>query len=149
MASPYSDDLRRKLLKAHQRGEGSLAQLAQRFDVSLGWAKKISAAFRASGAMERVRGRPRGRVSKITAEVEKDLRKWVSEQADLTLAELQVRLVERRALRVSIGRLWLVLHKLGLRLKKSHSTRPSRIPPRVSSSAVSGANKPIRSKSRS
>jgi transposase len=42
MATAYSDDLRRKLLEAHQRKEGSLAQLAERFSVGLGWALKIS-----------------------------------------------------------------------------------------------------------
>ncbi|HYV73800.1 MAG TPA: hypothetical protein VFB24_06045 [Candidatus Binatia bacterium] len=31
MATAYSEDLRRKLLGAHDRGEGSLRQLAQRF----------------------------------------------------------------------------------------------------------------------
>ena len=46
MAQAYSNELRRKLLTAHKRGEGSLAQLAKRFAVSLGWAKKISAAKR-------------------------------------------------------------------------------------------------------
>lgn len=148
MASPYSDDLRRKLLKAHQRGEESLAQLSRRFEVSLGWAKKVSAALRATGKMERARGGPRGPVSKVTPEIEQDLQRWVDERADVTLAELQLRLYEQRNLEVSIGRLWTALRKLGLRLKKSHSTPPSRIPPRASSSAVSGAKKRSRSMSR-
>ncbi len=69
MATAYSDDLRRKLLEAHQRQEGSLAQLAKRFSVSLGWALKISAQLRHSGKMERAAGRRRGRASKITAEI--------------------------------------------------------------------------------
>jgi transposase len=145
MASPYSDDLRGKFLRAHQRGEGSLAQLARRFDVSLGWAKKVSATLRATGKMERPPGRPRGPVSKVTPEVEQDLRSWVAERADLTLAELQVRLYELRNLDISIGRLWKALRDLGLRLKKSRSTPPSRTPPRASFSAVSGAKKRIRS----
>ena len=149
MASPYSDDLRRKFLKAHQRREGSLAQLAQRFDVSLGWAKKVSAALRATGKMERPRGRRRGRVSKVTAEVQQDLRNWVQDRADLTLAELQLRLYEQRKLPISMGRLWMAVRDLGLRLKKSRSTRPSKTLPRASSSAVSGANKPARSTRRS
>ena len=145
MASPYSDDLREKFLKAHQRGEGSLAQLARRFDVSLGWAKKVSATLRATGQMERPPGRRRGPVSKVTAEVQQDLLGWVAERGDLTLAELQVRLYEQRKLEISIGRLWMALRDLGLRLKKSRSTPPSRIPPRASSSAASGAKKQVKS----
>jgi hypothetical protein len=38
MARAYSDDLRRKFLEAHKQGEGSLAKLAARFHVSVGWA---------------------------------------------------------------------------------------------------------------
>ena len=41
MAKWYGDDLRRKLLQAHDRGEGTLEQLAERFSVSAPWAWKI------------------------------------------------------------------------------------------------------------
>src|SRR5271165_3301252 len=59
MAKSYADDLRRKLLQAHDRGEGTLEQLAQRFSVSVPWAWKISAQRKRSGQMERVeRHRP-------------------------------------------------------------------------------------------
>ncbi len=141
MASPYSDDLRRKLLKAHQRGAGSLSQLAQRFDVSLAWAKKISATLRSTGKMERPPGGRRGPASKMTAEVQEDLRNWIGKQPDLTLAELQDRLWKQRKLKVSVGRLWMALRDMGLRLKKSHSTPPSKIPSPASYNAASGARK--------
>jgi transposase len=38
MAKAYSDDLRRKLLEAHQEKEGSLRELATRFRGSVTWA---------------------------------------------------------------------------------------------------------------
>ena len=145
MASPYSDDLRRKLLKAHQRGEGSLSQLAKRFDVSEGWARKISAALSATGKMERPAGGPRGPASKLTEAIRQELRRWIDKQADLTLTELQMRLHEERNLAVSVSRLWRVLGEMGLRLKKSHFTPPSRTQERASSSAVSGGTKRARS----
>src|SRR5271166_5243762 len=88
MAKSYGDDLRRKLLQAHDRGEGTLEQLAQRFSVSAPWAWKISAQRKRSGQMERVEQRRGGR-RKVTAEVEQRLRGWVQAQPDLTLAELQ------------------------------------------------------------
>ena len=141
MASPYSDDLRRKLLNAHRRGEGSLSQLAKRFDVSFGWARKISAALRATGKMERPPGGPRGPLSKLTDAVRQDLRHWIAKQADLTLAELQVRLYEHRDLEISVSRLWMVLREMGLRLKKSHSTPPNKRRLRASSDAASGGKK--------
>jgi transposase len=139
MASPYSDDLRRKLLNAHRRGEGSLSQLAKRFDVSCGWARKISAALRSTGKMERPPGGPRGPSSKVTDAVRQDLWNWIGKQADLTLAELQVRLYEQRDLEISVSRLWQVLGQMGLRLKKSHSTPPSKTRLAANRGAVPGA----------
>jgi len=65
----YSDDLRRKLLEAHQRGEGSLPSLAARFSVSVGSAKKVLRALLHNGQMERPPGAKRGRTNKLTAEV--------------------------------------------------------------------------------
>ena len=57
MAKSYGDDLRRKVLQAHDRGEGTLEQLAVRFSVSVPWAWKISAQRKRSGQMERVEQR--------------------------------------------------------------------------------------------
>ena len=145
MATAYSDDLRRKLLEAHQRGEGSLSQLAQRFSVSQGWALKISSQLYRTGKMERTPGRRRGPASKITAEIQQELRNWIEKQSDLTLSELQLRLYERRKLEISLSRLWTVLRSLGLRLKKSRFTPPSKIPKRAVSSAQTGARPAARS----
>jgi hypothetical protein len=44
MGNTLGDDLHRKLLFAYDQGEGTLRELASRFLVSVGWAKKISAA---------------------------------------------------------------------------------------------------------
>ena len=145
MATAYSDDLRRKLLEAHQRKEGSLAQLAKRFSVSLGWALKISSQLRRTGKMERAEGRRRAPASKITAEIEQELKEWIAKQSDLTLAELQMRLFEKRQLEVSLSRLWTVLDGLGLRLKKSRSTPPNKIPRRGAFDARTGGKPASRS----
>jgi transposase len=138
MAKSYGDDLRRKLLQAHDRGEGSLEQLAVRFSVSAPWAWKISAQRKRSGQMERVEQR-RGTVRKVTAEVEQQLRDWVQAQPDLTLAELQQKLAKAHHLQVSIGRLWQVLRQMGLRLKKSRST-----PANATRKPISSGGKPSR-----
>ena len=39
MGRPLGDDLRRKLLFAHDQGEETLQELASRFLVSVGWAR--------------------------------------------------------------------------------------------------------------
>ena len=89
MARAYSDDLRRKFLEAHRQGEGSLAELAERFHVSEGWAEKISATLRRTGKMERPAGGKRGPKSRLTPEAAEYLRSRVKEQPDRTLAELR------------------------------------------------------------
>ncbi|MBI2815657.1 MAG: IS630 family transposase, partial [Acidobacteria bacterium] len=70
MARAYSNDLRRKLLEAYDRGEGTLAELADRFGVSTPWAWKISAQRRRTGQMERVEQRygPRSKVTGTVGE---------------------------------------------------------------------------------
>jgi transposase len=131
MAKSYADDLRRKLLQAHDRGEGTLEQLAQRFSVSAAWAWKISAQRKRSGQMERIEQR-RGGGRKVTVAVQERLRGWVQTQPDVTLAELQQKLEKAHHLHVSIGRLWQVLRQMGLRLKKSHFTPANATPKRTS-----------------
>ena len=123
MAKAYSDDLRRKLLEAHDAGEGILEDLAERFRVSVSWAYNVSAARTKTGKMERQPGTKRGRVSKVTPEIESFIKAVVQTRADTTLAELQLRLLEERQLPVSIGWLWEVLNRLGLRYKKNATRR--------------------------
>jgi transposase len=144
MAKAYSDDLRRKLLEAHQQGEESLVELAERFRVSVGWAKKVSAMRRRTGRMERPPSGRRGPRSKITPKVQKHLQSLVARQSDVTLAEMQQRLVTDLRLRVSISRLWTVLQQMGLRLKKSRFTPANKIPKRPVGGANFGTRRPGR-----
>lgn len=124
MARAYSDDLRRRILQAYEQQEGSEADLARRFRVSLGYVKKIRQQLRRTGKMERVRHQP-GRKAKFTEPIRERLRGWLKQQPDLTLAELQEQLRVQARLPVSVPSLWVVLRKIGLRLKKSHSTHKS------------------------
>jgi transposase len=121
MARPYANDLRRKFLQAYEQGKGTLGELAEQFGVSQGWAKKISAQRTRAQQIERPPWR-RGPVSRVTAAVQTWLREQIRQQPDLTLRELQEQLQVAQGVRLSIGRLWLALRQMGLRLKKSHST---------------------------
>jgi len=125
MAKAYSDDLRRKLLEAHDRGEGSLRELAKRFGVSVPWAWKISRQRKRTGQMERIEQR-HGPPSRITAKVQANVRGLVGQQPDATLMELQERLWASERMRISFQHLWRVLQRMGLRLKKSRSTPKSK-----------------------
>jgi transposase len=76
--------------------------------------------------MERIEQR-HGPRSRITAEVQGKIRRLVRQQADATIVELQQRLWATERIRISFQHLWRVLHRMGLRLKKSHSTPKSKI----------------------
>jgi len=141
MARAYSDDLRGKLLEAHKQGEGRLEELAERFRVSEGWARKISAALHRTGLMERPRGRKPGPKSRITADAQQYLRSVIGKQPDLTLAELRSRLERERGTAISVSRLWTVVKNPGLRLKKSRYTPPNRIPTGCGRNASSGGTR--------
>ena len=54
--------------------------------------------------------------------VQEWMREQIRKQPDLTLMELQEQLQAVKGVSLSIGRLWLALRQIGLRLKKSHST---------------------------
>jgi transposase len=125
MGRPYGDDLRRKFLSAYDAGESSLEYLASRFFVSVGWAKKISAQRKRTGQCERVPHNP-GRKPHAGVEAQQQVVAWVREQPDLTLAQLQAKLHSEAGVVLSRGRVWYLVRKLGLRLKKvarRHGTR--------------------------
>src|SRR5580693_3432175 len=115
MGRPYGDDLRRKFLLAYDQGESSLEQLASRFMVSVGWAKKISAQRKRSGRAERVVHQP-GRKPRAGVEAQQQVIAWVAGQPDLTLAQLQAKLNSEAGVPISRGRVWYLVRKLGLRL---------------------------------
>jgi len=112
---------------AYDQGEDTLEELADRFLVSVGWAKKISAQRNRTGQAERVPHRP-GRMWRAGPEAQRQVMDWVAAKPDLTLSQLQARLHREAGISLSLGRIWHLLKKLGLRLKKSRSTRSSATP---------------------
>jgi len=144
MGKPLGDDLRRRLLLAYDQGEGTLEELAGRFLVSVGWAKKISAARNRTGQAERLPHKP-GRKPHAGVDAHQQVRSWFVHQPDLTLAEVQRKLFGEAGISLSLPQVWKLLRKLGLRLKKSRSTQPSEIPKPTVNSARSLSLKSQRS----
>jgi transposase len=144
MAKAYSNDLRCKLLTAYDRGHGSLRQLAELFSVSYDWAKKISRQRLRTQQMERVAQSRHGIVSRVTAEVEAELLRQLRERPDGTLADLQKGLRQSVGVGISSQHLWRVLKRLGVRLKKSHSTQPSETLKPLKGGGQSSSRKSIR-----
>jgi transposase len=141
MARAYSDDLRRKLLEAHEQDEGNLAQLAKRFHVSEGWAEKISAARSRTGKTERPEDRKHGRKSRMTGATLEYLQSRVKQQPDRTLVELQEDLRHNQGIEIGITWLWTVLRRMEMRFKKSRSAPPSRTTSESGRNASSGNSK--------
>jgi transposase len=127
MPKPLSDDLRCRILEAYQRKEGSQRELAQRFGVSFEYVRKIRRQFRTTEKMERAAQSRHGPLSRITDSVKQQLRDWLREQPDRTLAELGEQLRSSGVV-ASRSRISQVLRQMGLVLKKSPSTPRSAIP---------------------
>ncbi len=126
MPQTYSNDLRRKFFAAYDSGEGTLEEVAERFRVSVGWAKKISARRTRTGEIH-APGWRGGRPNRVTAAVREWIREQIGRQPDITFRELQEGLERAQRLHWSVGWLWrVVVRQLGLRLKKSRSTPRNR-----------------------
>ena len=117
MGIPLGDDLRRRLLLAYDQGEGTLEELADRFLVSVGWAKKISAARNRTGQAERLPHKP-GRKPHAGVEAHQQVRAWFVQQPDLTLAEVQQKLFSETGISLSLPQIWKLLKNWGCDLKK-------------------------------
>jgi transposase len=123
MGRPYSQDLRERVIAAVDSGNGAY-QIAPLFQVSVSYIYKVLGRRRATGETTARLNRA-GRRPKLAAHDEA-LRAQVAAHPDATLEELQEWLETDRQVEVSIGCLWNRLRRLGLALKKSHSTPPSR-----------------------
>jgi transposase len=120
MAAPYSDDLRDRVLAAFDRGMKT-KQIAEVFQVSPAWARRIKQCRRETG---RVRPLPTGgkRVQKIDPVL---LAELVRRQPDATLKELR----ERLGIVCALSSVWSALEKIKLTFKKSRCTPPNRTAP--------------------
>lgn len=127
-------DLRERILAAYDNEEGSRAEIAHRFRVSLGMVKKLLQQRRRTGDIA-PRHRYSGRKPMIVASHRGQLRALLVRKNDLTLKELR----EAAGLRCSLQALNVVLGKMGLTYKKRHSAPASKTvlisPGRVGSGA--------------
>lgn len=140
MPEAYSNDLRRKFFQAYDRGDGSLKELAKRFGVSEDWAKKLSSRRRKTGEIE-IGAWRHGPQSRVTAPIREWIERQMRRQPDLTLRELQQRLEGEHRLQLSVGWIWILLRRWGLRHKKNRSAPRSRIRARTSGAATHGGSK--------
>ena len=114
-------ELRQRILEAYDQDEGTRAEIAGRFRVSLGMVKKLLQQRRHTGDIA-PRHHLAGRKPMITATHRSQLRGLLVKKNDLTLKELRQSL----GLPCSVQALHVVLGKMGLTYKKRHSTPVSK-----------------------
>jgi len=118
MASPYSQDLRDRVLAAYDRGERTKA-IAKMFAVSPAWARRLKQTRRETG---RTAPLPMGGATVVKIDLAR-LAELVSEQPDATLGELR----ERLGNVCSESAVCMALGRLDLSYKERRSTPRSRI----------------------
>jgi transposase len=111
--SPYSHDLRQRVLDAVERGEGSIRQIARRFVVSLSFVVRLLQIHRRTGSIAPKPHRG-GHPPALGPEELERLRELVRQQPDATLEELRQRL----GVPCSTAAICRALDKLGLPRKK-------------------------------
>ena len=109
-------DLRERILSSYDHEEGTRAEMAHRFRVSLGMVKKLLQQRRRTGDIA-PRHHLAGRKPLIVATHRSQLRTLLAKKPDLTLKEMRAAI----ALNCSVQAIHVVLAKMGLTYKKRHS----------------------------
>lgn len=117
---PLSEDLRQRIIEARAKGEGT-GEVCRRFSVSRKSVERFWKQHCTSGHCrpKQIGGYRQSRLKKH----EKQLRRWIAQQADLTLVELQQRCQKELDVQIGLTALWHRLDRLGLSYKKNDARR--------------------------
>lgn len=118
MPAPYSIDLRQRIINAYEAREGSQRQIAERFQVSLSFVKRLIRRYRETGALK-PKCHGGGAIAIIKQSELKQIEQLVKEQPDALLRELCERWEVRKGVKVSISTMHRRLEKLKLTTKKN------------------------------
>ena len=113
-------DLRERILRSYDRGEGTREAIAVRFCVSLGMVKKLLQQRRKTGDIAPRHGNS-GRQPLILPSHDQRMKELLAKKPDLTLAELRAAM----KLACSLPAIHYALERLGLTSKKRHCTPAS------------------------
>jgi putative transposase len=123
MTTPLSQDLRRRIVRAVEKGS-SIRQAAARYEVSPSAAVKLMRRVRETGSVtpERIGGHRRP----VLEPYQDLLRSLVEAKSGITLSEIQGELRARGIEVQALSTIHLTLRRLDLTHKKRRSGRPSR-----------------------
>ncbi len=112
------------VVAAYEKGEHTIAEIADRFSVGQTFLKKMLRQKRQTGSLERLP--QRAGAKKVLQKTHRQwLAKQIKEQPDATLVELQTSLLEKRKKSVSLATLSRELQELRLGRKKNRSSHTS------------------------
>ena len=124
--TPYSQDLRQRIVDTIQRGDGTIRQVAERFLVSISFVTRLLQLYRSTGSVE-PRPHGGGNPAVLTPEDLRRLRELIRQRPDATLEECRTHLGASCSL-MTISR---ALSQLGLPRKKKVPRAADRDSPRV------------------
>lgn len=110
-------DLRKRIVKAYEDGEGSIRKLSKRFCVGTNTIFLLLKRYESTGVLEAVS--PPGRTRKITEKEAVVLKQVIKKTNDLTLKELCLSLEEKTSLIVSVATLYRACERMNLGYKKN------------------------------
>jgi transposase len=113
----YSLDLRQRVVRAYEQGTGSLAEVAEQFNVGQTFVKKMLRQKRETGSVAPL-AHGGGRQAALSEKEHRLLRRKVKEQPDISLAELQEHLATQAGLTVSVPTIHRHLRAIRLSHKK-------------------------------
>jgi transposase len=111
--TPYSQDLRQRIVETARRGDGTLSQIAERFLVSVSFVTRLLQLHRRTGSVE-PRPHGGGHPAVLTPEDLERLRDLIGERPDATLEECR----EHLGSSCSLATICRALSRLGLPRKK-------------------------------
>ena len=113
----YSLDLRKRVVAAYERGFGSIAQVAEQFNVGQSFVQKM---LRQKRETDSIAPLPHGggRQPSLSDKEHRLLRQRVKEQPDASLSELQAHLATKAQVTVSLPTIHRSLRASGLTRKK-------------------------------
>ena len=113
----YSLDLRQRVVRAYEQGKGSLAQVAEQFNVGQTFVKKMLRQKRESGDVAPL-AHGGGRPPALSDKEHRLLRQQVKGQPDISLIELQELLAAQARVTASLPTIHRSLRRSGLSHKK-------------------------------
>jgi transposase len=122
MATPYSQDLRDRVLGAYDRGMKT-AQIARVFDVSPASARRLKQTRREEGRTTPLK-MGGAKVFKIDMQ---HLAQLVKTTPDATIEELRASLIAKSEVRIASSAVWKALRRLDVSYKKRRCMPASRI----------------------